>query len=254
MRILIIDDDPRILDALTVGFTFHWPESTVVPASSGEAGLRAFNEHHADIVVLDVMMPGKGGFEVLQEIRKVSDVPVIFLTARGEDHEQVRGLELGADDYVVKPFNYLTLLARITAVLRCTGALPSVGGHPDFSAGGLEISFSSESVTLHGEPVKLTPVEYRILLHLVRNAGRVVTHQALLDEAMGSDHIVSTGALKVFISWLRSKIEPDGEVDFIQNERGLGYRFVKPRPSDGNDEAQMSVSIVTPPKSGSGSS
>lgn len=230
MKILVVDDDPSILDALTVGFTFHWPTSIVIPASSGPAAFRAFQEHEPDIVILDAMMPGKTGFEVLQEIRRVSDVPVIFLTALGEDHDQVRGLELGADDYVVKPFNYLTLLARVTSVLRRSGTLPPVGRQADFVAGNLAINFRHETVSLNGELVKLTPVEYRILHHLARNAGRVVTHQALLDDALGSDHIVSPGALKVFISRLRSKIDPDGEAGLIQNERGLGYRFVKPLP------------------------
>lgn len=241
MRILIVDDDPHILDALAVGFTFHWPASVVIPANSGQAAFRAFQEHEPDIVILDAMMPGKNGFEVLREIRRVSDVPVIFLTSLGEDHDQVRALELGADDYVVKPFNYLTLLARVSAVLRRAGTLPPVGKQPDFEAGDLAINFRDEAVTVAGEPVKLTPVEYRILQHLARNAGRVVTHQALLDDALGSDHVVSPGALKVFISRIRSKIETEGGPRLIQNERGLGYRFVKPsvRKKEASPDPEM---------------
>ena len=118
MKILVVDDDPQILEAVTVGFQLQWQDSTVIAASDGEAGLEAYYQHEPDVVVLDVSMPKKNGFEVLQEIRRVSDVPVIMLTARGEELDQVRGLELGAVDYVVKPFSHLALLARIKAVLR----------------------------------------------------------------------------------------------------------------------------------------
>src|SRR6266571_2632654 len=118
MKILVVDDDQQILEAVMVGFQLQWQDSTVVAASDGEAGLEAFYEHEPDVVVLDVSMPGKNGFEVLQEIRRISDVPVVMLTARGEEMDQVRGLELGADDYLVKPVRHLALLARIKAVLR----------------------------------------------------------------------------------------------------------------------------------------
>ena len=118
MKILVVDDDQPILDALTVGFQLQWQDATVLVARDGEAGLHAFYEHLPDVVVLDVSLPGKSGFEVLQEIRRTSDVPVLMLTARGEELDQVRGLEMGADDYVVKPVRHLALLARIKAVLR----------------------------------------------------------------------------------------------------------------------------------------
>ena len=176
-------------------------------------------------------MPGKDGFAVLREIRLVSDVPVIMLTARGEEVDQVRGLELGADDYVVKPFSYLTLLARMTAVLRRASASSPTQVLPDFVAGDFAISFQDELVTVRGEPVKLTPVEYRILSRLVRNAGRVVAHQTLLDYALGDDHVVVPGSLKVFISRLRAKIESEDGPRLIENERGLGYRFIRLKTS-----------------------
>jgi two-component system, OmpR family, KDP operon response regulator KdpE len=230
MKILVVDDDPYIVDALTVGFTFHWRDATVISASSAEAALQVFEEDEPDVVVLDVAMPGKDGFAALREIRLVSDVPVIMLTARGEEVDQVRGLELGADDYVVKPFSYLTLLARITAVLRRSSAsLPAQQALPDFAAGDFAICFQDELVTVRGEPVKLTLVEYRILYRLVRNAGRVVAHQALLDYALGDDHFVVPGSLKVFISRLRAKIESEDGPRLIENERGLGYRFIRPK-------------------------
>ena len=234
MKILVVDDDPQILEALTVGFQLQWQEATVIPANEGEAGLRAFCEHEPDVVVLDVALPGQSGFEVLQEIRRISDVPVIMLTARGEELDQVRGLELGADDYVVKPVRHLALLARIKAVLRRAELPPPVRALPDFVAGELAINFQNHQVTLHGESVKLTPVEYKLLYHLVRNAGRLMTHQALLNHVWGEDYGATTDHLKVFISRLRAKIEPLGEARYIETERGLGYRFVRPRGDGGH--------------------
>ncbi len=234
MKILVVDDDQQILEALTVGFQLQWQEAMVIPASDGEEGLRAFYEHEPDVVVLDVTMPGRSGFEVLQEIRRISDVPVLMLTARGEELDQVRGLELGADDYVVKPVRHLALLARIKAVLRRAELPPPLQALPDFEAGELAINFQNHQVSLRGEPVKLTPVEYKLLYHLVRNAGRVMTHQALLDHVWGEDYGATTDHLKVFISRLRAKIEPKGEVRYIETERGLGYRFVRPRGEAGH--------------------
>jgi two-component system KDP operon response regulator KdpE len=139
----------------------------------------------------------------------------------------VRGLELGADDYVTKPFGHLALLARIKAVLRRAQMPPPVQALPDFVAADLTINFQSHEVTLAGQPVKLTPVEYKLLFHLVRNAGRLMPHQALLDRVWGDDYGATTDYQKVFISRLRAKIERDGR-HFIETERGLGYRFVLP--------------------------
>ncbi len=238
MKILIVDDDQHILDALTVGFQLQWQDATVIPARDGEEGLRYFYEHDPDVVVLDVAMPGKNGFEVLQEIRRVSDVPVIMLTARGEEMDQVRGLELGADDYVVKPFSHLALLARIKAVLRRAELPPPARALPDFVAGDLAINFQNHQVTLRGEPVKLTPVEYKLLYHLVRNAGRLMPHEALLDRVWGADYGATTDYLKVFISRLRAKIEPKDGPRYIETERGLGYRFVRPKDTQASQRPE----------------
>ena len=239
MKILVVDDDQLILDALVVGFQLQWQDATVLVARDGEAGLRSFYEYSPDVVVLDVAMPGKNGFEILQEIRRISDVPVLMLTARGEELDQVRGLELGADDYVVKPVRHLMLLARIKAVLRRAELPPPPQALPDFVAGDLAINFQSHQVMLGGMPVKLTPMEYKLLYHLVRNTGRLMPHQALLDRVWGSEYGATAEHLKVFISRLRAKIEPAGGARFIENERGLGYRFV--RPSGGADQAAERV-------------
>jgi two-component system, OmpR family, KDP operon response regulator KdpE len=229
MKILVVDDDPQILDALTVGLQLQWQDATVLAAADGEQGLALFYAQDPDVVVLDVNMPRKNGFEMLQDVRRVSDVPVIMLTARGEDTDQVRGLELGADDYVSKPFSHLALLARIKAVLRRAELPQPTSALPDFQAGPLAINFQNHQVTLHREPVKLTPVEYKLLYHLVRNSGRLMPHEALRDRVWGADYGATNDYLKVYVSRLRAKLEPPGGPHFIETERGLGYRFVRPR-------------------------
>jgi DNA-binding response OmpR family regulator len=240
VKILVVDDDQPILDALTLGFQLQWQDATVLVARDGEAGLRTFYEQSPNVVVLDVAMPGKSGFEVLQEIRRTSDVPVLMLTARGEELDQVRGLEMGADDYVVKPVRHLVLLARIRAVLRRAELPPPLQALPDFVAGDLAINFQSHQVSLRGAPVKLTPVEYKLLFHLVRSVGRLLPHQALLERVWGAEYGATPEYLKVFISRLRAKIDPDGGFHYIENERGLGYRFVL--PPGGADQSVASAS------------
>ena len=237
MKILVVDDDPQILDAVTIGLQLQWRDSTVLAAADGEAGLRRFRDEAPDVVVLDVALPGLDGFAVLQEIRRVSDVPVLMLTARGEELDQVRGLELGADDYVVKPFSHLALLARIRAVLRRAELPPPARALPDFAAGDLAISFAAQRVTLRGQAVRLTPVEYRLLYHLVRSEGRLLPHQALLDRVWGEGYGASTDYLKVFISRLRGKLERDGAPRYIETERGVGYRFMRPEDGVHHDPA-----------------
>jgi two-component system, OmpR family, KDP operon response regulator KdpE len=231
MKVLVVDDDPRLRDALEVGLKLQWEDTQVITAADGEAGLEAFFETEPDVVLLDVTMPRKNGFEVLQDIRRVSDVPVIMLTARGDDTDQVRGLELGADDYVPKPFSHLTLMARIKAARRRAELPPPVNAAPDLVAGELAIHFQNQEVTVGGEAVQLTPVEYRLLYHLVRNAGHLLPHQALLDRVWGADYEASPEYLKVFVSRLRAKLRRPGGPEYIETERGRGYRFVRPSAS-----------------------
>jgi len=188
VKILIVDDDPHLLEALALGLELQWQDATVLSARDGEAGLRLFYDESPDVVVLDVRMPGQDGFAVLKEIRRVSDVPVLMLSAQGEELDQVKGLELGADDYVVKPFGHLALLARIKAVLRRAELPPPVEAAPDFVAGDLAVNFGGRQVTRGGVPVELTPYEYKLLYHLVRNAGRVLPHQTLIDRVWGENY------------------------------------------------------------------
>src|SRR6266849_3895422 len=229
MKVLVIDDDQRIRDALEIGLQLQWQDAKVLSAPDGEAGLDVFFNEEPDIVLLDVTMPRLNGFEVLKAIRQVSDVPVIMLSARGEDVDQVRGLELGADDYIGKPFSHLALMARIKAALRRAELPPPVDALPDFQAGDVAIHFLNHEVTVAGQPVKLTPVEYRLLYHLVRNAGHLLPHQALLDRVWGGDYQASPEYLKVFVSRLRAKLRRPGGPEYIETERGRGYRLVRPR-------------------------
>jgi DNA-binding response OmpR family regulator len=222
MKILVVDDDPHMREALTISLELHWDDATILAAKDGEEGLRLFAEHDPDVVLLDVSMPGKDGFLVLREIRQRSD-----------ETAQVRGLEFGADDYVVKPFSHLALLARIKAVLRRAALPPPVRALPDFTAGALAIHFQNREVTVHGERVALTPIEYKLLYHLVRNAGRVLPQQTLLNRVWGEGDDATGDYLKVYISRLRAKLERRGDAHSIETVRGLGYRFLRPKEARG---------------------
>jgi DNA-binding response OmpR family regulator len=221
--------DPRLRDALEVGLQLQWEDAQVPTAIDGQAGLDVFFREDPDIVLLDVAMPRLNGFEVLKQIRRVSDVPVLMLTARADELDQVRGLELGADDYVCKPFSHLARLARIKAVLRRAELPPPVDTLPDVVTGDLAMHFQNEEVTVAGQPVRLTPVEYKLLDHLVRNAGHLMPHQALLDRVWGADYEPGPEYLKVFISRLRAKLRRPGGPEYIETERGRGCRFLRPR-------------------------
>ena len=239
MKVLVVDDDQRIRDALEIGLQLQWQDANVLTAADGEAGLDVFFNEEPDIVLLDVTMPRMNGFDVLKAIRQVSDVPVLMLTARDEDVDQVRGLELGADDYVGKPFSHLALMARIKAALRRADLPAPVQALPDFEAGDLAIHFQNQEVTVQGEVVKLTPVEYKLLYHLVRNAGHLLPHEALLDRVWGSNYEASPEYLKVFVSRLRAKLRRPGGPEYIETERGRGYRFA--RPPAGANQVKVSV-------------
>ncbi len=228
MRVLIVDDDRDLLEALTLGLQLQWQDADVATASDGEAGLARFFEDAPDVVLLDVGLPRMDGFEVLRKIRQVADTPVLMLTARGEELDKVRGLEIGADDYITKPFSPLELLARIKAVLRRADLPPPLRATPSFVAGDLSVNFESREVSKGGHTIPLTALEYRLLFHLVRNAGRVVPREALLARVWGDEYRGQSDYLKVYINRLRGKLEDDPErPTYILTERGLGYRFTR---------------------------
>jgi two-component system, OmpR family, KDP operon response regulator KdpE len=173
------------------------------------------------------------GYEVLRQIRAFSDVPVVMLTARDDTMDKVKGLELGADDYVTKPFNHLELLARVRAVLRRLDMPAPKSRAPSYRAGELAMDFAAQEVRLRGERLQLTPTEYKLLYHLVRNAGRVLPHGTLLAKVWGREYLDEVDYLRVYVRRLRDKLGDDPERPrYIQTERGLGYRFLPSPPSE----------------------
>jgi two-component system KDP operon response regulator KdpE len=230
MRILVVDDEPDVVESVRLGFTLQWREVEVLGAATGEAALDIVERQAPDIVLLDVGLPDKDGFAVLRELRAFSDVPVVMLTARDDAMDKVKGLELGADDYVTKPFNHLELMARVKAVLRRLDMPAPASRAPSFRSGDLEVDFAKQEVRLRGERVELTPTEYKLLYHLVRNAGHVLQHGTLLAKVWGREYVDEVDYIRVYIRRLREKLGDDPEHPrYIQTERRLGYRFLAPR-------------------------
>jgi two-component system KDP operon response regulator KdpE len=227
MRILIVDDEPDVIESVRLGFTLQWREVDVLGAASGEAGLDAIEREHPDIVLLDVGLPDIDGFEALRRIRAFSDVPVVMLTARDDSMDKVKGLELGADDYVTKPFNHLELMARVKAVLRRLEMPAPASRAPSFRAGDIEVDFARQEARLRGERLDLTPTEYKLLYHLVRNAGHILQHGTLLAKVWGREYVNEVDYIRVYIRRLRDKLGDDpASPRYIRTERGLGYRFL----------------------------
>jgi two-component system KDP operon response regulator KdpE len=229
MRILVVDDEPDVVDSVRLGFQLQWRDVDVLGASTGEEALDLVERERPDIVLLDVGLPDVDGFEVLRRTRAFSDVPVVMLTARDDAMDKVRGLEAGADDYVTKPFNHLELMARVKAVLRRLEMPPPTSRAPSFRSGDLEVDFARQEARLHGEPLELTPTEYKLLYHLVRNAGHVLPHGTLLAKVWGREYVDEVDYVRVYIRRLRDKLGDDPESPrYIRTERGLGYRFIAP--------------------------
>ncbi len=226
MKVLVVDDEPDVIEVVNLCFGLRWPEADVVAAKDGDQALALIEQDPPDLVLLDIVLPGMDGFQICQEIRRFSDVPIVMLSARDGEVDKVRGLEMGADDYITKPFSHMELLARVRAVLRrYQNQLPAVG--EVFESGDLRIDYSSRQVMVRGQVVRLTPTEYSLLFHLTRNAGRVLPHHTLLAKVWGRDYTEEIDYLKVYIRRLRQKleVEPDS-IGTIVSERGVGYKFV----------------------------
>jgi len=223
-KILIIDDDRELGEMLR---EFLAPERFSVSAcTSGEEGVDALRNGDYELLILDVMLPGMSGMEVLRKIRKDSDLPVIMLTARGDDIDRILGLEFGADDYLSKPFNPRELLARIKAILRRAQAGNSGQGHR-LAAGTLELDTRSRQMLVNGETVRVTGTEFEILRCLLGAPGEVVTRERLCHEALGRRLLPYDRSIDTHISNLRRKLEQAGATTpAIQNQRGIGYRLV----------------------------
>lgn len=224
-RILVVDDEPHLVRAVRMYLELQG--YIVYTAASGEEALRLVREKLPDLVILDVMMPGMDGFATLEEIRSAFNIPVIMLTARGEEEQKVRGLALGADDYVTKPFSQRELLARIQAVLRRAEQPPLLPKTRIEVDADLSIDFDRGEVWVRGKPVHLTPTEYRLLYHLASNPGRLMPADVLLAKVWGYEYEGEEHYVRLYISYLRQKIEPDpAHPKYILTVPGLGYKFV----------------------------
>lgn len=230
MRFLVVDDAPDVVDSVRLGFTLQWREVDVIGAGTGREALDLVEREGPDLVLLDIGLPDIDGYEVLTQIREFSDVPIIVLTARDDTLDKIKGLELGADDYITKPFDHLELLARVRAVLRRLDMPSPRTRTPSFRSGDLEVDFSAQEARLAGAALELTPTEYRLLYHLVRNAGRVLPHGTLLARVWGREYIDEVDYLRVYVRRLRQKLGDDTDRPrYIRTERGLGYRFLVPQ-------------------------
>ena len=228
MRLAIIEDDPEITEVVSIALETAWPSSQIVSDPNAVEGLEMIKNESPDVVILDVALPegDSSGFDLCKEIRTFSEIPIIMVTARTREVDIVRGLELGAADYLTKPFSSVELLARTRDVLR-RGQVGPLGAesHP-FVSKELSVDYDNREVLVHGEPVKLTPTEYKMLCYLVRNPRQVLTNQAILDEVWGQEYRNSNGLVKAHVQRLRKKLKDNlQDPRLIITERGRGYRF-----------------------------
>ena len=231
-RILLADDEASIQTLLT--YPLRQDGYTVVSAMDGEEALRAFAMHSFNLVVLDLMLPKMNGFEVCRRIRDNSQVPIIMLTAKDDEQDKVLGLELGADDYITKPFSLREFRSRVRAALRRAGMLAQPFDEESIEIAGLVIDFARRKVTVRGEPVSLTYVEFEILAALARLPGRVIGREALLEKIWGGSGHRDPRTIDVHIRHLREKIEVDSKnPEYLLTVRGVGYHFREDTKPDG---------------------
>ncbi len=228
MKVLIIEDDHNIIETISLALQIRWPEAKLVSTHLGERGVELVESEAPDVVILDLGLPDISGFEALKQIRLFSGVPVIILTVRAEEADVVKGLEWGADDYVVKPFSQLELLARVRAQLR--GQMRSKEEQP-LVYGALKFDPSTRQLRYDKEEISLTRTEAHILQHLMKNGGHVVTYSSLAEEVWGTDYPGAADSLKVHIRRLREKIEDDpSHPQLILTKSGVGYLLAKIEP------------------------
>ncbi len=226
VRILVVDDERRMIGFIRMNLELEG--HLVLEAHNGYEALEALRKDLPDIILLDVMMPELNGFETLRLVREISDVPVIMLTAKGEEDDRVYGLELGADDYITKPFGPRELSSRVRAVLR---RYASSASNPQEAVlkidERLSVDYNRREVIVNAEHIKLRPTEYRLLYHLIQNAGWTVPHEQLLAKVWGYEYREEAHYVRLYVNYLREKIEENpSEPVYILTERGVGYRFV----------------------------
>jgi len=224
-RILVVDDEKRMVGFIRLNLEHDGFE--VIEAFNGAQAIERLRDSLPDLILLDIMMPDLDGFEVLRMVREASAVPVIMLTAKGEENDKVRGLELGADDYITKPFSPRELVSRVRAVLRRGTSFDDKESSRIEVDERLQLDFGRHEVWVDGELIKLRPTEYRLLYHLVKNAGWVLTHDQILTKVWGYEYRNEPHYVRLYINYLRKKIEVDpADPQYILTERGVGYRFI----------------------------
>jgi len=235
--ILVVDDEPRMIRFIRMNLELEGYR--VIEASNGADALEQTRRHLPDLIVMDVMMPQMDGFEALRLLREISTVPVILLTVKGDEDDRIRGLELGADDYVTKPFSPRELNSRVNAVLR-RAAWPAPAPRTVLEIDErLAVDLNRHQVIVAGERIDLRPTEYRLLHHLIQNAGWVMPHETLLAKVWGYEYREETHYLRLYINYLRKKIEEDpANPRYILTERSVGYRFIDFKDKDQVPPAQ----------------
>jgi DNA-binding response OmpR family regulator len=229
LKVVVVDDSPEIIEVVSLCFQLRWSGANLLSASNGAKGLELIEAEEPDIVILDIGLPDMDGFEVLREIRRFTQVPVIMLTVRSEDTDVAKGLEMGADDYITKPFSHIELVARVQAVMRRVQGIPVTNEERPFISGKLSVDFANNEVKLDEKPVKLTSTESKLLYLLIRNEGHLVSHENLLTKVWGESYVDARDLLRVHIQHLRQKLGDSVEMpSIIVTEHGMGYKFVRP--------------------------
>lgn len=229
MKVLVIEDNQEVVDSLCLCLKLVWPQVNTIATAEATKGIELVEAESPDIVILSLELPDMDGFDVLTQVRSFCNVPIIVLSVRQAETDKAKALETGADDYIVKPFSPIDLLARVRAVLRRAGMpQPKQGDASLFVSANLTINFATHDVLVSGNRVKLTPIEYSLLCNLVRNEGRVISHRSLLEKTWGSGYTDDINFLKKYIYRLRLKLnDHDSSRPMLVNVRGTGYKFVR---------------------------
>ena len=227
MKALIIEDEADVVEAISLCLQMRWPEVTLSVAADGSKGVEILKSTPLDIVILDINLPDISGFEVLKQVRSFSNVPIIIVTVRGGEDDQIKGLEMGADDYIVKPFRPRDLIARVNSMLRRTYVSGVTAEEPSIVRGKLMLNLSTNKMRLGEVTAKLTPTECKVLYILIKNAEHTLSSKKILQEVWEKEY-VTTDLLRKYIQRVRNKLK-DRPPKIILNQRGGGYRFVSPK-------------------------
>lgn len=226
MKVLIIEDNAEVVEAVSLCLQLRWPEATILIAAEGYQGIDMLEANSIEMVILDINLPDIDGFQVLERIRGFTNVPVIMLTVRGREEDQTKGLEMGADDYIVKPFRPRDLVARVNAVLRRSTTPKAPGELPYIVRGRLTLNFTSNEVHVDDQTIKLTPTESKLLYVLMENANGTLSSKSVSQQVWGKDDM-NTEPVRTYIRRLRNKLK-DNPPQMILTEYGAGYKFVSP--------------------------